>query len=70
MIKNGQIQFIVNTTEGRQSMADSFSIRREALQHRVVYTATVAGAKAIVHALEFQSDESVYALKELHAELR
>jgi len=70
MIKNGQIQFIVNTTEGRQSMADSFSIRREALQHRVVYSTTVAGAKAIVHALEFQSDESVYALRELHAELR
>jgi carbamoyl-phosphate synthase large subunit len=69
MIKNGQIQFIVNTTEGRQSMADSFSIRREALQHSVVYSTTVAGARAIVHALEFKSDESVYALKELHAEL-
>jgi len=70
LIKNGQIQFIVNTTEGRQSMSDSFSIRREALQHRVVYSTTVAGAKAIVHALEYQSDTSVYALKELHAELQ
>ena len=34
LIKNGEIVYIVNTTEGKQAIADSFSIRREALQHR------------------------------------
>ncbi len=36
-IKNGEIVYIVNTTEGRSAINDSFSIRREALQHRVTY---------------------------------
>src|SRR5690606_22383719 len=35
LIKSGEISYIVNTTEGKQAIADSFSIRREALQHRV-----------------------------------
>src|SRR5699024_7441740 len=38
LIKNGEIVYIVNTTEGRQAIADSFSIRREALQQRVTYS--------------------------------
>jgi carbamoyl-phosphate synthase large subunit len=44
MIKNGEIVFIVNTTEGKQAIADSFSIRREPLQHKVTYSTTMAGA--------------------------
>ena len=47
LIKNGEICYIVNTTEGRQAIADSFSIRREALQHRVTYSTTMAGARAL-----------------------
>ncbi|MFT4247443.1 MAG: carbamoyl-phosphate synthase large subunit [Pseudomonas sp.] len=68
-IKNGEIAYIVNTTEGRATIADSFSIRREALQHRVTYSTTVAGAKALVHSLEFRGTGPVWSLQELHKEL-
>jgi carbamoyl-phosphate synthase large subunit len=69
LVKNGEIVFIVNTTEGRQTIADSFSIRREALQHRVTYSTTVAGARALVHSLDFRSSGEVNSLQELHKEL-
>ncbi|MFC5435053.1 carbamoyl-phosphate synthase large subunit [Rhodanobacter umsongensis] len=69
LIKNGEIVYIVNTTEGKQAIADSFSIRREALQHRVTYSTTVAGARALVHSLDFRSDGEVHSLQELHQEL-
>ena len=70
LIKNGEIAYIVNTTEGKQAIADSFSIRREALQHRVTYSTTVAGARALVHSLDFHGDGEVHSLQELHQELR
>ncbi|HZF99326.1 MAG TPA: carbamoyl-phosphate synthase large subunit, partial [Pseudoxanthomonas sp.] len=70
LIKNGEIVYIVNTTEGRQAIADSFSIRREALQHRVTYSTTIAGARALVHSLEFRGTGPVWALQELHKELQ
>ena len=69
LIKNGEIGYIVNTTEGKQAIADSFSIRREALQHRVTYSTTVAGARALVHSLDFHGDGEVHSLQELHKEL-
>ena len=69
LIKNGEIAYIVNTTEGRQAIADSFSIRREALQHRVTYSTTIAGAKALLHSLDFRDSGPVWSLQELHAEL-
>jgi carbamoyl-phosphate synthase large subunit len=69
LIKNGEIVYIVNTTEGKQAIADSFSIRREALQRRVTYSTTVAGARALVHSLDFHSDGEVHSLQELHREL-
>ncbi len=69
LIKNGEIAYIVNTTEGKQAIADSFSIRREALQQRVTYSTTVAGARALVHSLDFRSDGEVHSLQELHKEL-
>ena len=68
-IKNGEIVYIVNTTEGRAAITDSFSIRREALQHRVTYSTTIAGAKALVHSLEFRGTGPVWSLQELHKEL-
>ncbi|HEY6985638.1 MAG TPA: carbamoyl-phosphate synthase large subunit, partial [Rhodanobacteraceae bacterium] len=69
LIKNGEIVFIVNTTEGKQAIADSFSIRREALQQRVTYSTTVSGAKALLHSLDFRDGEDVHSLQELHREL-
>ena len=68
-IKNGEIAYIVNTTEGRQAIADSFSIRREALQHRVTYSTTVAGARALLHSLAYREEGGVQSLQELHAAL-
>ena len=68
-IKNGEIVYIVNTTEGRAAINDSFSIRREALQHRVTYSTTIAGARALVHSLEFRGTGPVWSLQELHKEL-
>ena len=69
LIKNREIVFIVNTTEGKQAIADSFSIRREALQQRVTYSTTISGARALLHSLEFRESESVNSLQELHREL-
>jgi len=69
LIKNGEIAYIVNTTEGKQAISDSFSIRREALQHRVTYSTTIAGAKALLHSLEFRGTGPVLALQELHKEI-
>jgi len=69
LIKNGEIVFIVNTTEGKQAIADSFSIRREALQQRITYSTTVAGARALVHSLDFRGNGEVHSLQELHREL-
>ncbi|MBP6748157.1 MAG: carbamoyl-phosphate synthase large subunit [Xanthomonadaceae bacterium] len=65
-IKNGEIAYIVNTTEGKQAIADSFSIRREALQQRVTYSTTISGAKALLHSLEYRDTGPVWALQELH----
>ena len=70
LIKNGEICYIVNTTEGSQAIADSFSIRREALQHRVTYSTTVAGARALLHSMDHRGVGEVLALQELHKELK
>ena len=69
LIKNGEIVFIVNTTEGRAAITDSFSIRREALQSRITYTTTVAGARALVHSLDHRNSPRVTSLQELHRSL-
>ncbi len=69
LIKNGEISYIINTTEGRQAIADSFSIRREALQHRVTYSTTIPGARALLHSLDHRGAGEVLALQELHKEL-
>ena len=69
LIKNGEVGLIVNTTEGRQTIKDSYRIRREALHNKVTYTTTMAGAKAICMALRNQDSGIVRSLRELHAEL-
>ncbi len=50
-IKNGEVQLVFNTTQGAQAVADSFSIRREALMHGLAYYTTVAGAKAVADSI-------------------
>ncbi|NKI34821.1 carbamoyl-phosphate synthase large subunit [Wenzhouxiangella sp. XN79A] len=67
LIKNREIDYIVNTTEGRQAITDSFSIRREALQRKVNYSTTIAGARATLRALEHWQEREVKPLAELHS---
>ncbi len=50
-IKSGDIQLVINTTGGGQSVADSFDIRRSALTHGIPHYTTAAGARAAVHAI-------------------
>jgi len=50
-LKNGEVQLVINTTQGAQAVADSFSIRRESLMHSVAYYTTAAGASAAVDAI-------------------
>jgi carbamoyl-phosphate synthase large subunit len=66
MIKNDQIQLIINTTEGKKAISDSFTMRREALQHRVTYYTTMAGAKAACYALGELEAGDVNCLQDLH----
>ena len=66
MIKNDQIDLIVNTTEGRQAIADSSTIRSSAEQHGVYYTTTLAGGQAVCMALAQAGEIKVRRLQELH----
>ncbi len=50
-IRSGDIQLVINTAEGAQSVADSYTIRRAALTHGVPHYTTVAGARAAVGAI-------------------
>ena len=70
MLKNGEIDMIVNTTEGKQAIADSYTIRRTALQHAIPYFTTVAGARALVEAIRSPRIPVVRSMQELHAEVR
>ena len=69
-IKNDDIHFIINTTEGQQAIADSYTIRRTALQHKVTYSTTIAGAHATVLALQTSALHEVNRLQDLHQELQ
>jgi carbamoyl-phosphate synthase large subunit len=50
-IRSGEVQLVINTSAGPQSVADSFEIRRSALTHGVPHYTTTAGARAAVHAI-------------------
>ncbi len=69
MLKNDQIDLIVNTTEGRQAIADSATIRSTALRHSVYCTTTIASAKAVCDALIFGGNISVNSLQDLTASI-
>ena len=68
MIKNGDIGLIINTTAGKQAIADSYAIRREALQYKVPYTTTMAGALVTCMALQQSGQYKILSLQELHGE--
>jgi carbamoyl-phosphate synthase large subunit len=70
VIKNDEVSLIVNTTEGKQAVRESHSIRREALQHKVTYFTTIAGAKATCMAMDHIDNAEVHDLHALHAEVR
>jgi carbamoyl-phosphate synthase large subunit len=69
MIKNDEVALIVNTTEGKQAVRESRSIRREAVARRVTYYTTVAGARATCDALDHLGDIEVNRLQDLHKEM-
>lgn len=66
VIKNGEIDLIVNTTEGRRAIADSAQIRQSALQKKVAYSTTLAGGEAIAGAIRFGTEITVRRLQDLH----
>jgi len=68
-IKNGEVDYIINTTEGKQAIADSFLIRRSALQHKVPYTTTLAGAVASCAAMKENGRSQIYSVQELHTQV-
>jgi carbamoyl-phosphate synthase large subunit len=69
MLKNERVDLIVNTTEGRQAIADSAVIRRLALQNKVCYTTTLAGGEAFLLAIRFGRGKDVRRLQDLHASM-
>jgi carbamoyl-phosphate synthase large subunit len=71
MIKNGEVSLIVNTVEERRSaVSDSRSVRTSAVQRRVAYYTTVAGARAACEGMRHAKALVPYPLQQLHAGLR
>ena len=68
-IKNDEYDLIINTTAGKQSLRDSYTIRRQALLHKVTYFTTVAGARAAVEAHKSAGDITVNRLQTLHRQI-
>ena len=68
-IKNDEFDLIINTTAGAQSLQDSYTIRQQALLHKVTYFTTLAGARAAVEAHKAAADITVTRLQTLHEQL-
>ena len=69
MIKNGEISFIVNVVEDKRAVQDSYAIRRNALQQKVTYYTTLAGAKAACAGMAHMRELTVESLQHLHKKL-
>ncbi len=69
MIKNGEIDLIVNTTEGKQAINESVSIRAEAVRKGVTYYTTLGAAVATCNAIEHLDNGEVNRLQDLHSEV-
>jgi carbamoyl-phosphate synthase large subunit len=68
MIKNGEIDLVINTTDDKKAIAESYSIRRTALTFNIPYTTTVAGANATALAIKamMKGDLGVKTIQEYH----
>jgi carbamoyl-phosphate synthase large subunit len=69
MIKNDEIALIVNTTEGKQAIRESRSIRAEAVRNNITYYTTLGAAIATGKAIEHLDDSDVNRLQDLHKEV-
>lgn len=70
MIKNNEISLIINTVDSKRSaMQDSYSIRHAALQGRVTYYTTLAGARAACLGMQHLAELQVYDLQTQHQSL-
>jgi carbamoyl-phosphate synthase large subunit len=69
-VKNGKIDLIINTTEGKQAQEDSFSIRRNALLGKVFYVTTLGAAEAVCKSYAIDLPFDVYKLQDLHAKAK
>jgi len=69
MIKNNEISLIVNVTEDKKAITDSYEIRRSALQNKVTYYTTLAGARAACIGMAQSKDMNVYSVQDLHKRL-
>ena len=69
MIKNNEISFIVNVTDDKRAVQDSYAIRRNALQQKVTYYTTLAGAKAACIGMAHMQELEVKSIQELHLSL-
>ena len=70
MIKNGEVNLIINTVDSKPSvMRDSYSIRHAALQGRVTYFTTLAGARAACLGMQHITGLQVYDVQTQHKRL-
>ncbi len=67
-IKNKEINFVINTVTGAKAQRDSFSIRENALYHKVTYTTTISGARAAINAIEvtLKKQINIKSIQEYH----
>jgi len=66
MIKNNEIDFIINTTEGKQAVSDSYSIRLNAIHQKISYSTTIAGGQAACLAAKYETTTKAISLQELY----
>ena len=69
LMKNKEVNLIVNTTEGRQSILDSASIRRTALEEKIYCTTTIEGGRAVCSVIRNKDSWGVERLQDLHGRL-
>ncbi|MGB9668691.1 MAG: ATP-grasp domain-containing protein, partial [Thermosulfidibacteraceae bacterium] len=72
LIKNGEICYIINTVADKKSQKDSLYIRRGAINYKIPYSTTIAGAKAMVEAIKsaMKKPFSVMTIQEYHSLLK
>jgi carbamoyl-phosphate synthase large subunit len=68
LLKNGEIQLVINTPSGKKPKADEFAIRTAAVQHNIPIVTTIAGARATVEGIDalIKGEIHVKSLQEYH----